>query len=454
MSAPDGGGWNPAAVPSLQQAIDAAGSPVALLWKVSPEPWMPEVVEREFAGWRTEQAAWHEGVALLDLSHHMSDTFVEGPDATRLLSAVSANNYQKFAVGQAKQFVPVAQDGNIITDGILMRTGENSYTLSGVAAAQNWVVHHGTKGGYDVAFTTDPQSAYRFGGDPTLFRYQVQGPLAADLVERAFAGPIPSTKFFHSTPVSLRGRDLRALRHGMAGQPGYEFVGEWQHAEAVLDALMSAGEPLGLVRVGALAYPTPATESGWIPNPTPAIYTDPDLAGYRQELKVFSYEGQNPLHGSFYSERIEDYYLSPYELGYGRSVSFDHDFVGRDALLRARDEVTRTKVTLVMDPADVRRVVEPGTDMVLDFPRHRVEVGDDLVGVSYMHTSIDPLDAVLGLAVVEKRFAEPGTRVDVVWGEHPGPGTAPDADLGFPRIRATVQPAPYDEHARTRYRRD
>ena len=38
------------------------------------------------------------------------------------------------------------------------------------------------------------------------------------------------------------------------------------------------------------------------------------------------------------------------------------------------------------------------------------------------------------------------------WGERPGHGTPPDADLGFPRIRATVAPAPYNEHARTSYR--
>jgi syringate O-demethylase len=43
--------------------------------------------------------------------------------------------------------------------------------------------------------------------------------------------------------------------------------------------------------------------------------------------------------------------------------------------------------------------------------------------------------------------------VSAAWGEHPGAGTSPDADLGFPRIRATVAPAPYDAHARTQYRR-
>ena len=42
----------------------------------------------------------------------------------------------------------------------------------------------------------------------------------------------------------------------------------------------------------------------------------------------------------------------------------------------------------------------------------------------------------------------------MVWGEHPGRGTDPGADLGFPRIRATVRPSPFDRYARTEYRRN
>jgi vanillate/3-O-methylgallate O-demethylase len=80
---------------------------VSLLWKPNAAPWLPEVVEPEYAGWRQEQAAWHTGVSISDVSHHMFDTFISGPDATRLLTAVSANNYESFAIGQAKQFIPV-----------------------------------------------------------------------------------------------------------------------------------------------------------------------------------------------------------------------------------------------------------------------------------------------------------------------------------------------------------
>jgi vanillate/3-O-methylgallate O-demethylase len=440
------------AAPSLQDGIDQAGSPVRLLWKPGSPPWTPELIEPEYAGWRQEQAAWHEGVSIADLSHHMSDTFIEGPDATRLLAAVSANNYESFAVGQAKQFVPVAADGNIVTDGILLRTGEQEYILSGVSAAQEWVKYHAGAGGYDVTCVTDPQSLFRGGADPRLFRYQVQGPLAADLVARVFGGPLPPVKFFHSVPVTLAGRHFRALRHNMAGQDGYEFIGDWQDGAAVKEALLTAGEPLGLVHVGALAYPTSGVESGWIAAPVPAIYTSPDLAGYRKYLGLYSFEGQNPLYGSFFSDSIEDYYVSPYELGYGRSISFGHDFIGRDALLKAKDTVRRTKVTLVFDPADAALAIAPGQELALSNGRYRVESGGQLAGQAYHTASLAPANAVLSLAVIDSQYAAPGTEVTVSWGEHPGHGTAPDADLGFPRIRATVAPVPYGEHARTSYR--
>jgi vanillate/3-O-methylgallate O-demethylase len=446
--------------PSLQDGIDKAGSPVKLLWRQNPKPWNPENVEPEYAGWRAEQHAWHEGVSISDVSHHMFDTFIEGPDATRLLSGVSANNYEKFAIGQAKQFVPVTGNGDIITDGILARTGERSYILTGIPAAQNWVRYHGETSGYDVAFTTDPSTAFRGGADPKLFRYQVQGPLAGELVAAAFGGPLPPSKFFHSTPVTLDGREFAALRHNMAGQDGYEFIGPWEHAAAVKDALLTVGEKFGLVHVGALAYASASVESGWVPSPVPAIYSDPELASYRAWLPLFGIEGQRPLNGSFFSENIEDYYVSPWELGYGRSISFNHDFIGREALAAAKETAPRTKVTLVLDPADVRSVLG-GTGLgddhgyYLTYARHRVEVPGtgELAGLTHQTATLDTAGTVLALTLINKEHATPGTEVTVTWGEHPGSGTDPDADLGFPKIRATVAPAPYDAHARTLYRR-
>ena len=442
--------------PTLQDGIDKAGSPMKLLWQQNPKPWNPENIEPEYAGWRAEQHAWHDAVSLSDVSHHMFDTFIDGPDAVRLLRDVSANNYENFAVGQAKQFIPVTGGGNIITDGILARAGEQSFILTGIPAAQNWVKFHGETGGYDVAFSTDPSTAFRGGANPRLFRYQVQGPQARELVETVFGGPLPPSKFFHSVPVTLDGRAFSALRHNMAGQDGFEFIGPWEHAAFVKDTLLTAGQKFGLVHVGALAYASASVESGWIPSPIPAIYTDPALEAYRRWLPLFGIEGQRPINGSFYSPDIEDYYISPWELGYGRSVSFNHDFIGRDALLAAKETAPRTKVTLVLNPDEVDAALGAGHGFYLTYARHRVELASDpgtLVGLTHQTATLDTAGTVLSLTLINKEHAVPGTEVTVTWGEHPGEGTAPDADLGFPRIRAMVAPAPYDAYAATQYRR-
>lgn len=440
--------------PSLQDGIDRAGSPVNLLWKPNAEPFRVPVIEPEFVGWREEQAAWRKSVTFSDLSHHMSDLFLEGPDATRLLRDVSANNYDAFAINQAKQFVPVTREGLILSDGILLREDTNRYILSGVPAAQSWVKYHGETGGYDVSVAVDPDSGTRRGGDPVLFRYQVQGPRALELVERVFGGPLPQTKFFHSTPVELDGRKFRALRHGMTGQPGYEFIGNWADGEFVKDALLEHSADFDLVRIGGLSYATNGIESGWIPTPTPAIYTAPELQEYRRWVSLFSFEGQKPLHGTFYSENIEDYYVSPWELDYGRSIAFNHDFIGRAALEEARDTVPRVKRTLVFNADDVRDVFGKDHDYILSYARYRVEANKRLAGLTFYTAFIDPAGTILSLVLIDKKLAEPGSEVSVVWGEHPGASAPAGVEQGFARLRATVQPAPYDDFARTEYRRN
>jgi len=117
--------------PTLQEAIDTAGSPMGLVWKPNAPAWKVPVIEPEYAGWRQEQAAWRDGVAISDLSHHMWDLWIEGPDALKLLMDYSANNYDNFVIGQAKQFVPVTAKGHLVTDGIIMRDSEERYTLAG-----------------------------------------------------------------------------------------------------------------------------------------------------------------------------------------------------------------------------------------------------------------------------------------------------------------------------------
>jgi hypothetical protein len=166
---------------------------------------------------------------------------------------------------------------------------------------------------------------------------------------------------------------VRALRHGMAGQPGYELFGPYAEHDLIRDAIAKAGEEFGLRLVGGRAYSANTLESGWIPSPLPAIYTGDKLKAYRQWLPADAYEARASIGGSFDSPNIEDYYLTPWDLGYGPHVKFDHDFIGREALEQKAPGPHRKKVTLALNTDDVMRVIgsqfqRDGRAKFMEFP--------------------------------------------------------------------------------------
>ena len=123
------------------------------------------------------------------------------------------------------------------------------------------------------------------------------------------------------------------------------------------EAIVDAGQEFGLRQVGGRAYSSNTLESGWIPSPLPAVYTGAELEAYREWLPAAGYEANASIGGSFVSDSIEDYYLTPWDLGYGSYVKFDHDFMGRDALERMADDEHRHKVTLALDDDDVTHAI-------------------------------------------------------------------------------------------------
>lgn len=451
---------------SLSQAISRVGNAVELLrnqnWPAITFPVAPE-----FTNWRDEQRAWSTTVALMDQSHHMTQLFLGGADLIPALMEISPNTFTNFRPGVAKQLICVNQDGFLIGDGILFYNAEGpeGLVLIGHHMLIDWVRYNLEKAeaaGKDVQHRLEANSNMRE-GSPTFFRYQLQGPHANTVMEKVFGGPVPEVKFFHIADVTIAGRPVKALRHGMAGQPGFEFYGPWEDNVVVHEALMEAGAEFQIRRVGAKAYSSSPLESGWVPTPFPAIF-DEDMDDYRDWLPAAR---AGSIGGSLYSRDVHDFYFTPFDIGLGRSVKFDHEFHGRAALEKIAEAPKRRKVTLLWNAEDVAAVVksqlEPGTPAkFLDFPKARyglyqmdrvlsngVDVG---ISTDAGYVAFDQL--FMSLATVDVNVPE-GSVVDILWGENPI-SQKPQVDAVHKQvhIRATVGSAPYHDYARSVYRQD
>jgi vanillate/3-O-methylgallate O-demethylase len=449
---------------SLEELLGTVGSPVELLRNSQIGPYAFPIVPPEFTNWRDEQRSWRESCALFDQSHHMTDLYIEGPDGLKLLSDLGVNSFKTFKVNQAKQFVACNHDGYVIGDAILFYLDENRLSLVGRPPAQSWVHYNAATGGYRVSVERDERSAVNQ-GRRKFFRYQIQGPNALRVMTKATGKPLPEIRFFNMDVFTIAGRAVHALRHGMVGQPGWELFGPWEYADEVRDAIVEAGREFGIRRVGSRAYPTTCLESGWIPSPLPAIYVGEKMKAYRQWLTAKSYEATASLGGSFYSDDVTAYYLTPYDLGYGPFVKFDHEFIGRQALERMVDNQKRRKVTLVWSGDDVTRVIgslfkENGDiakyiDLPLanysTLPYDKVLKDGTTIGISTYTGYTYNERAIISLAIVDVEHSEPGTQVTVVWGE--GRSSKPTVERHVQsEIRATVAPVPISEVARVAYR--
>lgn len=453
---------------TLQDVLDAAGNTASHLRNSRIGAYVYPVVAPEFGNWRDEQRAWRESAVLFDQSHHMAEILVEGPDAKKLLSYLAINSFENFPVGRAKHFVPVTESGHVIGDVIIFHEDTDRYNLVGRAPTITWVQFHAETGGYDVVIARDDRSPSRPDGNPVSrrhYRFQVQGPNATEILNRMNGGPVPDVKFFHLNRINVGNRRVKVLRHGMAGVPGLELWGPYEESAEVRAAIIEAGKDLGLVQVGSRAYATNTLESGWIPSPLPAIYTGEAERAYREWLPANSYEATGSIGGSYVSDNTEDYYCTPYELGYGIYVKFDHDFIGRKALEAMKDKPHRRKVTFEWNAEDVAKVhasqLVPGGDnfKTIDLPlsnyastsADRVMMGDQMVGVSMFSGYSYNERSHLSLGFVNPEIKE-GDVLTMVWGEPDGGSAKTTVEPHVQcEIRVKVSAVPYSRDARESY---
>ncbi len=415
----------------------------------------------EFSNWRDEQWAMRHGAALLDLSQQMVELRIEGADALKLLTETMVNSPGTLTVNRAIHYVSATIYGHVIGDGIVHRLAEEKFLYVGRAPAANWLTYQAQKKGYDAEISGDPRQH-------GSWRFRIVGPHAAKVIEK-LGGPSPGRiERFRLSIMQVGTKTVASMGLASTESPGIEIRGPYEDHAYIRDTILQAGEEFGLMPVGSRALPSANLESGRISSPLPAIYSGEQMRDYRKWLGAGSHEATLSIGGSFVGDQIEDYYLNPWELGYGSLVAFDHEFHGADALKESAEDKDklREKVTLEWYADDAKKIVGSMFDpegeqyKFFDLPDASyatasydrvVDADGCLVGLSLFTGYSWNEKKALSLATVGPQVPM-GAELQVIWGEENGgtskPTTEPHKQIS---ARAIVSPAPYspiDQSAR------
>jgi vanillate/3-O-methylgallate O-demethylase len=392
----------------------------------------------EYTGWIDECMSWKQTCYVGDWSP-LNKLLVKGPDALRFFSDVAVNSVAKFAVGQAKHMIMCNRNGKVITEGICMRLAEDEFVYS--AGTVHWPAFLFEKGTYNA-------TARQL--DREEFIIQVQGPTSLFVLEKATGESLRDIGFMRFRKSRIGNKDFNILRQGMSGDIGFELHGSSAHAVAIHQAILQAGQEFGIRRLGGRAkminhveacFPTPSVDF------IPAVYGEEEyFAAMRSRYPGFTGRLMATA-GSFEADDISAFYRSPVELGWGKNIKFDHEFVGREALAAEVANPRRVMVTLVWNSDDIIDVFASlfrggETFEYMEMPRNllgcmwadKVMKDGKLVGVTASRCYSYFFREMLSLCTIDVGCAAPGTEVSVIWGR---PGKPQKM------IRATVAPAPY-----------
>ncbi len=306
---------------------------------------------------KEEHMKVRESVGVFDVSH-MGEFMITGPQALDLIQKVTSNDASKIVDGQAQYSCLPNDKGGIVDDLIVYRFGPEEYMLvvnaSNIEKDWNWI-----KSNNDFDAQMENISA-----DTALFA--VQGPKAAEVLQRLTEVDLSAIKFYHFTTGVLAGKEMIISGTGYTGAGGFELYVDKQDALEVWEAIFEAGKEFDIAPIGLGARDTLRMEMGFC------------------------------LYGNDITDET-----SPLEAGLGWITKFTKDFVNAEALKKQKEEgVTKRLVGFEM--------VDKG------IPRHDYEIVDEngvAIGIVTSGTMSPLLNKGIGLGYVNTGYHQPDSKI-------------------------------------------
>ncbi len=325
----------------------------------------------DFGGWALpvsytgvveEHRATRCQAGLFDVCH-MGELDVEGRDAFPLLQLALTRDLTGLVPGRMRLSLMVNEGGGALDDLTVYCLAEERFRLVANAVNKDKVLGQleaiRRKQGLDGCSILDVS-------DGTA-KLDLQGPRSETILQRLVPRALAPLRFYHAMETSVGAVPALISRSGYTGEDGFEIYVAAAEAGHLWDRLLEAGAEDGLRPAGLGARDTLRLEAGFM------------------------------LYGNELDESV-----NPFETVYGRLVDFGKVFVGRDALLAARDRpATRRLVGFALEGRGIAR--------------HGYEILREgrVVGVVTSGSFAPTLEQSVGMAFVPPALAEPGTALEV-----------------------------------------
>lgn len=381
-----------------------------------------------FDRWDVEEMAYYDGCSLHVGLNPFNVYKVHGKDYLKLLTCCTVNTFKTFPIGKARHVIFCDNGGKVLVDGICIRTGEEDY----------------------LAFNlVDPNFLNMQMGNPFRFEcenlrenyaiLQLCGIHSLEVVEQVCHQDLHDLRFMYSCEAKIDGKAVRILRTGMAGTLAYEIHTTAEDAPYVYQKLLDMDKKYGVQEIGRICYVNQHCEG--------SIFQLAEHYNIRFEM-----EGDKFILSGSLPRESELQYHSPYDCGWGNLVRFDHDFMGKEALLAESQRKHNTAVHLIWNKDDILKVqaavMDPEKrvdymDMVGDYDfknncstihMDAVYDGDKLIGASSDRMLSAKTREMISICTIDEDYAVEGKEVEVLWGN---PGTCQM------RIHAKVTLFPY-----------
>ncbi|MCS0823730.1 glycine cleavage system aminomethyltransferase GcvT [Cytobacillus firmus] len=315
----------------------------------------------QFSSIKEEHEAVRTKAGLFDVSH-MGEIEVKGTDSLKYLQKMMTNDISKLKNSGAQYTAMCYENGGTVDDLLVYKIEDDNYLLvvnaSNIEKDFNWLQDH-AEGNVELKNLSEDMA-----------QLAIQGPLAEKVLQKLAGTNLSDIGFFKfQQDVDLNGKKALVSRTGYTGEDGFEVYCDAQDAVALWIEILEAGKEEGVLPCGLGARDTLRFEA--------------NLALYGQELSPE---------------------ITPLEAGIGFAVKVNKeaDFIGKEVLKNQKENGVPRKLA--------------GIEMIdRGIPRHGYPVykGEELIGEVTTGTQSPTLKKNIGLVLIKKEHADPGTDLEV-----------------------------------------